>query len=131
VLYEGHPALVPGLGALLIAIVTLGVALLVFWFRSRGTHYRITTQRIVVDHGVFSKRLEQVDLYRIRDYTVERPFGQRLLGTGNILIEAMDSSTPTLRIFGLRANVVELYERLRIATEADRRMRGVRLIDYE
>jgi hypothetical protein len=26
---------------------------------------------------------------------------------------------------------VQLYERLRIATEADRRLRGVRLVDYE
>jgi hypothetical protein len=80
---------------------------------------------------VLSKRLEQVDLYRIRDYTVERPFGQRLLGTGNILIEAMDSSTPVVRIQGLRTDVVQLYERLRVATEADRRLRGVRLVDYE
>jgi len=130
-LYEGHPAVVSGIGALLIAIVTLGLALIVYWFRARGTHYRITTQRIVIDHGVLSKRLEQVDLYRIRDYTVERPFGQRLLGTGNILIEAMDSSTPVVRIQGLRTDVVELYERLRVATEADRRLRGVRLVDYE
>jgi uncharacterized membrane protein YdbT with pleckstrin-like domain len=131
VLFEGYPALVPGIGALLIAIVTLGLALVVLWFRSRGTRYRITTQRIVVDHGIFSKRLEQVDLYRIRDYTVERPFGQRLLGTGNLVIEAMDSSTPVVRIAGLPTDVVALYERLRIATEVDRRVRGVRLIDYE
>jgi uncharacterized membrane protein YdbT with pleckstrin-like domain len=131
VLFEGHPALVPGVGALLITILTLGLALVVFWFRSRGTRYRITTQRIVIDQGIFSKRLEQVDLYRIRDYTVERPFGQRLLGTGNLVIEAMDSSTPVVRIAGLATDVVALYERLRIATEADRRARGVRLIDYE
>jgi uncharacterized membrane protein YdbT with pleckstrin-like domain len=130
-LFEGHPAVVPGVGAVLVAIVTLGLALIVYWFRARGTHYRITSQRIVIDYGIFSKRLEQVDLYRIRDYTVERPFGQRLLGTGNILIEAMDSSTPVVRIHGLRADVVELYERLRVATEAGRRARGVRLIDYE
>ena len=75
-LYEGYPSVVPSLGALLLCIVTLGIALLVLWVRARGKHYRITSQRIVIDLGLFSKKMEQVDLYRITDYVVERPFGQ-------------------------------------------------------
>jgi uncharacterized membrane protein YdbT with pleckstrin-like domain len=129
VLFEGHPALLPGLGALLISILTLGLALLVFWWRSRSRHYRITSQRIIVESGVFSKKMEQVDLYRVRDFVVERPFGQRLMGTGNLELEAMDSTTPRLRIFGLKTDVVQLYEQLRVLTEADRQVRGVRLIE--
>ncbi len=129
VLFEGHPALLPGLGALLISVLTLGLGLLVFWWRSRSRHYRITSQRIVVESGVFSKKMEQIDLYRVRDYVVDRPFGQRVMGTGNLELEAMDSTTPRLRIFGLKTDVVQLYEQLRLLTEADRHVRGVRLIE--
>lgn len=131
VFYDGRPALVPSLGVLLLAILTLGLWLLPQWWKSRGTHYRVTSRRIVVETGVLSKRLEQIDLYRINDYTVERPFLQRLLGTGNIVLKAMDKTSPELYLTGLKTDVVALYERLRVATEADKSRRGARVVDYE
>jgi uncharacterized membrane protein YdbT with pleckstrin-like domain len=131
VLFEGRPALVPSLGSLALTIVTLGLWLAVQWWRSLGTHYRITSRRIVVETGVLSKRLEQIDLYRVNDYTVDRPFGQRLLGTGNLLLKTFDKTTPELRIVGVKTDVVALYERLRQATERDKSSRGVRMVDYE
>jgi uncharacterized membrane protein YdbT with pleckstrin-like domain len=131
VFFDGRPALVPSLGAFLLAVVTAGLWLLPLWFRKLGCHYRVTSRRIVVETGVLSKRLEQIDLYRINDYTVERPFFQRLFGTGNILLKSMDKTTPELRIFGIRTDVVALYERLRVATETDKARRMTRVVDYE
>jgi uncharacterized membrane protein YdbT with pleckstrin-like domain len=131
VLFEGNPALVPSIGALLVSILTVGLALLVYYVRSKGRLYRVTSQRIVVEQGIFSKKMDQIDLYRISDYVVERPFGQRLLGTGNLVLEALDKTTPEVRLEGLQTDVVALYEKLRKATEAEKRRRGVRLIDYE
>ena len=129
-LFEGSPALVPGVGLLLLCIVTLGLALPFLWFRAKAKHYRVTTQRIVVEVGLFSKTMEQVDLYRITDYVVERPFGQRIMGTGNLILEAIDSTSPMLRLDGLKTDVVALYEKLRVATEAAKQRRGVRVVDY-
>jgi hypothetical protein len=130
-LYEGHPALIRGLGGLLVAVVTLGISLLFAWMKSRSTHYRITTQRLVIERGLFSKKMEQVDLYRVVDYVVERPLGQRILGTGNIVLEAMDKTTPEIRLDGLGTDVMKLYERLRYCTEQEKRKRGVRVLDVE
>jgi uncharacterized membrane protein YdbT with pleckstrin-like domain len=130
-LFEGHPAVVSGVGQLLVCILTVGLALIYYWARSRGVRYRVTTQRVVIEQGMFSKRMEQTDLYRIVDYVVERPFSQRLLGTGNIVLEAMDKSTPELRLDAIKTDVNTLYERLRAATEAEKRRRGVRLVDVE
>jgi hypothetical protein len=75
--------------------------------------------------------MEQIDLYRVNDYTVERPFLQRLLGTGNLSLKTFDKTTPELRITEIKTDVVALYERLRQATEKDRAARGVRMVDYE
>jgi hypothetical protein len=130
VLFEGYPAMVPGVGSLVICVLTLGLAVPFFWLRSRKRHYKVTTQRIVVELGLFGKRLEQVDLYRITDYVVERPFGQRMLGTGNLVLEAIDSTSPVLRLDWLPTDVVALYEKLRAATEAAKQRRGVRVVDY-
>jgi uncharacterized membrane protein YdbT with pleckstrin-like domain len=130
-LFEGHPAVLPGLGAWLVTILTLGLAALVYLVRSRRVHYRITERRVVIEHGLLSKRLEQIDVYRIKDYVVERPLGQRLVGTGNLILHTMDQTTPRLDLMGLPTDVVALYEALRAAAEAERQRRGVRLIDNE
>jgi uncharacterized membrane protein YdbT with pleckstrin-like domain len=131
VLFEGRTALIPTFHTLILAVITLGLWLLVRFYKTLGKHYRVTTRRIVVESGVLSKKLEQVDLYRISDYTVERPLGQRLLGTGNLLLKTYDKTTPQLDILQVKTDVVTLYERLRAATEADKARRGVRMVDYE
>jgi uncharacterized membrane protein YdbT with pleckstrin-like domain len=131
VLYEGRPAVIGGAGSLMVCILTLGIAALFYWIRTLGVHYRITTERIVVELGVLSKRTEQIDLYRITDYVVERPFSQRLLGTGNIVLEAMDRTTPRIVVRGIRTDVMALYEKLRTSTEREKRRRGVRVVDFD
>ena len=130
-LFTGRPALIPGVGSLVLAILTLGISVMVAWFRTRGIHYKITSQRVVIESGVFSKRMEQLDLYRVVDYVVERPFGQRIMGTGNIILEAMDKTTPEIRIVAIKTNVMSLYEKLRYATEQEKRKRGVKVLDIE
>ena len=131
VLFEGRPALVPSIQILVLAILTLGIWLLPRWWQRGSKLYRVTTRRIVVETGVLSKRLEQIDLYRIADYTVDRPFGQRILGTGNLLLKTFDKSTPELHVREIKTDVVALYEKLREATEAEKTRRGVRMVDYE
>lgn len=131
VLFEGQPALVHSLGALLLAIVTFGIALLFFWFKRGGVSYRVTNQRIVIDRGILSKKMEQIDLYRVADFTVDRPFGQRVLGTGNLRLNTYDKTTPVVELGGLKTDVIQLYETLRVAVEGAKQQRGVRMVDYE
>lgn len=130
-LYEGHPAVIASVGALLLSIVTLGLMALYYWAQSAGIAYKVTTRRVIVERGVLSKRLEQVDAYRIKDYVVDRPLGQRIMGTGNLLLITMDTTTPAMELRGLQTDVVALYDRLRAAAEQDRARRGVRIVDNE
>ena len=131
VLFDGNPALVPSLGALVLAIVTLGLWLIPLWWMSRGRHYKLTTKRVVVETGILNKRLEQVDLYRVSDYTVLRPISQRLLGTGNLVLRTLDATSPEVPVSNIKTDVVALYERIRAATEVEKKKRGVRVMDME
>jgi uncharacterized membrane protein YdbT with pleckstrin-like domain len=131
VLFEGPPAIIHSVGSLLLVILTLGFAFVWLYFKRGGTSYRITNQRIVIDRGIFSKKMEQLDLYRIQDFTVDRPLGQRLLGTGNLRLTTFDKTTPSVELFALKTDVVALYEVLRRAVEANKVARGVRTVDYE
>ena len=69
-LFEGNPSMIPGVFALMIATLTLGIALVYFYIRSRQTHYKITTQRIIIERGILSKKMDQIDTYRINDFVV-------------------------------------------------------------
>jgi uncharacterized membrane protein YdbT with pleckstrin-like domain len=129
--FEGRPAAIGSIGAVLVVILTVGLAAIYFWLRSLGTRYRITSQRIIVETGLFSKRVDQLDLYRIVDFVVERSFGQRIMGTGTLIVDSMDKTTPVTRIEGIRANVMGLYERVRAAAEAEKQRRNVRPMDIE
>lgn len=129
VLFEGSPAAVPSVLELVLVIVTLGLALLWLIPKARSTHYRITTRRVVVEEGLANKRLEQVDLFRVVDFVVDLPLGQRLLGTGNLLLECQDRTTKELRIDRIRTDVRALYEAVRQAAETERSRRGVRTLD--
>src|SRR5882724_2573343 len=131
VLFEGRPALVPGVGVLCLVLLTLGLWLLPRLWHRGAKLYRITTRRIVVETGVLSKRLEQLDLHRIADFRVERPFGQRLLGTGNLLLKTFDKNERDVYIREVKTDVVALYERLRLAADAERKRRGVGMVDIE
>jgi len=131
VYFDGRPAAIGSVGALLVTILTVGLAAIYLWIRTLGKHYRITSQRVVVQSGVFGKRMDQIDLYRVVDFAVERSFGQRIMGTGTLVLEAMDKTTPELRIEGIRADVNQLYERLRAAAEVEKQRRGVRIMDVE
>ena len=131
VLFEGRRALISSAAVLGLVIITLGLWLLPRLWHRASKLYRVTTRRIVVETGLLSKRLEQTDLYRISDFTVDRPFGQRLMGTGNVLLKTFDATTREVTLQELKTDVVALYEKLRLATETERTRRGVRVLDNE
>lgn len=131
VIYEAQPALIPTFLTLLIVILTAGLALIYLALKRQGTRYKITTQRVVVDSGIFSKKLDQLDLYRVTDFVVDRPFSQRIVGTGNIRLQTLDKTNPEVVLYALRTDVVALYEKIRVAVEASKAQRGVRVVDYE
>jgi len=131
VLFEGKRAVLSSITDVLLTVLTLGLMAVVYWVRSIGRSYRITDQRVVIEYGVLSKRVEQLELARATDFVVELPFTQRLMSTGNLVVHAMDHTTPILRIDGIKTDVRALYEALRKAAEAERRKRGVRVVDYQ
>jgi uncharacterized membrane protein YdbT with pleckstrin-like domain len=134
-LFEGHPAAVGTLFELLLVIATFGLALLWLIPRARSTSYRVTTSRVVVETGLANKKIEQIDLYRVVDFTVLLPLAERLVGTGTLVLLADDRTLKegaghgTLALRRIRADVRKLYEELRAARDADRARRGVTTMD--
>ncbi len=123
VLFDGHPALLGSVARLLIAIATLGLGAIYFWIESSNVKYLITSQRVVIEAGILSKTIDALELYLINDIELEKPFGQRLMGTGNITLIGQDQTNPTLRLVRLPLDVRQLYEQLRQDIEKSKHIR--------
>jgi uncharacterized membrane protein YdbT with pleckstrin-like domain len=98
------------------------------WWQTRSQTYEFTTERIRTSTGLLSRRTSEIELYRVRDYTVVEPFWLRLVGCGNLIIESADRSTPQLVVRAVPA-VTALKDKVRAHTERMRQVRGVR--DFE
>ena len=95
------------------------------WWQTRSQKYEITTERIRTSTGILSRRTSELELYRVRDYTIVEPFWLRLIGRGNLLIETADRSTGNLVLRAV-PGVSALKDQVRVHTERMRQLRGVR-----
>jgi len=90
-----------------------------------------TTQIVLAPAGMDSRayRLSWPD--RIRYFEVDRPFWQRIMGTGNLRLLTTDKTNPQVTIWGAKTDVVALYEKVRVAVAAAKQASGVRVVDNE
>jgi uncharacterized membrane protein YdbT with pleckstrin-like domain len=116
-------------GFLLLLPIPLGIAAWK-WLELKCRVYEVTTERIKVTRGIFTRRTDEMELYRVKDLTLIEPFFFRLCGLGSVIITTNDASTPTLTIHAVR-RVKELRESLRQAVEVCRDKKRVRLAELE
>ena len=62
------------------------------------TKYEISEDRLFQTTGFLNLKYEEVLLYRVRDLTLSRSFGQRLFGVGTIKICSTDKTNSELYI---------------------------------
>ncbi len=69
--------------------------------RRRSLRYVLTNERLRITTGIFSTRTEEIELRRIRDSAVHRPFQMRLMGLGNVELFSADLSMPQVTLRGV------------------------------
>lgn len=109
------------------------VYMLLKWIVVRNHRYKVTTERIFYTTGIFSKKTEALELYRVRDVDMYEPFWQRMFKLGNISLSTSDKTTSN---FLLKAvpNPANLMNEIRKNVEHRRdvkRVRGVEFLDDE
>ncbi|MCC8407694.1 PH domain-containing protein [Mucilaginibacter sp. UR6-1] len=89
------------------SLAVLGFA----WYRLlwiRSNRYHIGMETIQTSRGIFFKRTDELELYRIKDYIITRPLGLQLLGLMNVILKSTDSETPVLQFTGIpRTDLIE------------------------
>jgi len=150
-LWKGRPAQIINIWkfffALLLA-VAIGVAAAVFfaplwfalviplvwaiwiWLVVRCRVYELTSQRLRLYQGVLNQRIDEVELYRVKDTVIERPFWLRLFGLSSIVLDTSDRSHPIVELEAIRGGL-ELRDQIRKQVEYWRDRKRVREVDFE
>lgn len=100
-LFSGHPKVIYTFGQYVLVVCTLGIALLVYWLRSLSTTFTITTQRVQIEHGLFSKTKDNLELFRVDHFDVLKPFGMRLLGQCQVHLHSSDEGMSSVYLYGI------------------------------
>ena len=103
------------------------IGLILSWIQMHGEALRITSQRLIVTRGLFSKTVEEVEFYRVHDTTYSQTFWQRLLGSGTITLLSDDTTAPSLSV--VMVNPETYREHIRACVKEERKRMGSRQFD--
>ena len=129
VLWQGSPSQWTNFWPFVLCILVIPIPYAIW--RYVATHffsYEVTDQRIRIRQGVFSRRTDSLELYRVKDASFVQPFVMRMVGIGNVELETSDVTNPVLWIRGVPDADV-LREKILKAVDAVRDRKGVRELD--
>lgn len=134
---SGGPSQVINTGAFILcgvlAIPTCGIALIYAAWRYldvKNQRFELTTQRLTSHSGIFSKKIDEIELYRVKDTGLIEPFLLRLFGLGNVVLISSDSTNPFKTIPAV-SGAKDLREKIRTLVEERRDQKRVRTLETE
>ena len=92
--------------------------------------FELTTQRLKITSGVFTKVTETLELYRVKDIETRQSFLSRLVGIENVQMTTSDASSPFVLIEAVPSSV-GFADKLRNQVEIIRQQKRVREIDID
>jgi uncharacterized membrane protein YdbT with pleckstrin-like domain len=103
------------------AAVLFGFGLALF---RKSMRFRVTTTAIEFERGFLSKRIDVLQLWRIKDVIYKQTLVDRILRIAHVEIVAQDTTNPDLEIVGMPASR-KLFEQLRDSIEIQRQAKNV------
>lgn len=92
--------------------------------------FELTTERLRLTRGVINQQIDEVELYRIKDSVLLRPWWMRLTGLASIEMTTSDRSMPHLIVPAI-TDGAEVRELLRKHVESQRDRKRVRELDFD
>jgi uncharacterized membrane protein YdbT with pleckstrin-like domain len=89
----------------------------------------MSTERFIEKTGVLSQKIQEIELYRVRDYTIYKPFIMRLFGLGNLILVTSDKSSPRIHLKAI-TNVENVRDMFRKQVEEAREKTGTKEVDF-
>lgn len=93
-----------------------------------GSRYRLFPDRMEVESGIISRKIENVELFRVRDVGLRQGLLGRMANYGDIYLHSTDSSTPDLHLRSVDAPK-EVYEEIRALVSESRAQHRTMIVE--
>ena len=100
------------------------------WLKIKCERYELTSERLRLRTGILSRKTDEIELYRVKDYVLIEPFWLRLFGLGNISLTTNDNANPQVTLRAVPEGD-KLRDQLRKYVELCRQSKGVRITEFE
>jgi uncharacterized membrane protein YdbT with pleckstrin-like domain len=135
VVWTGSPSQVVNLPVFVVCALLCWLVVPIFvalwkWLVVKNIRYELTTERLKLRQGVLNRVLDEIELYRVRDYRLEQPFFLRIFSLGNIIVRTTDTTHPLIVLRAVRDGE-NVLEALRRNVEECRARKNVRALDLE
>jgi len=104
---------------LYIAALVLALMIIYKYYYIRSYIYEITIDRIKLKKGIIGKKIDFVELYRVRDMAVRQPFLLQMIGAMDFELDTSDKTHPKFVFQGIKYSEIwtdkfrDLVERVR------------------
>jgi membrane protein YdbS with pleckstrin-like domain len=132
-IFEGAPSWKAWFWSYIAASVLSLVVVGLFWLgylslQRKSLRYRITDRTIDYEMGVMSRRIETLQLWRVKDLDFRQSAFERMLGIARIYVFTKDHTDPELILEGLPASR-EIFDRLKDAADLARQQRVLGVVE--
>jgi len=112
-----------------IACIVVGIIIsLIPFIMTRTYRYRISNYRIDFERGLFTKKIDTLELWHVEDIKFEQGLLDRMMNVGSITVMSNDRTNPKLELHGI-PDPRKIFDALKERVIAVKRQRGVLKID--
>ena len=86
--------------------------------------YIITSEQLIIQHGVLTRTSDYIELYRVVDFSENRDILEQLFGLKTVWIFSGDRSNPKLDIYGVKERL-DVVRIIRERVEYNKKRKGI------
>ena len=128
IVWKSTPSQLTNFFTYLIFFWTVIIPLIVY-LNTKFTIYELTSQRLKIKTGILNQTINELELYRVRDYQVQKPFLLRIFNLGHLILITSDKSDNKIQLSAI-TNVEEISDLIRNQVEEARERTKTRETDF-
>ena len=129
ILWKSGPSQISNFWTYVFTFWTIIIPIWVY-LATRFTKYELNSERLKIKKGVLSQNIEETELYRVKDYSIFKPFFLRIFGLGNLVLTTSDKNNKYVRLLAIK-EIEEIKDMIRTYVEKSRKRTGTKEVDFE
>ena len=129
ILWKSGPSQISNFWSYLLLFWTVIIPIWIY-LTTRFTKYELNSERLIIKKGILSQNIEETELYRIKDYSIFKPFFLRIFGLGNLVLTSSDKNNKFTNLLAIK-DVEKIKDLIRDHVEKSRKKTGTKEVDFE